>query len=134
MALGIRDRFGAFPEEFCNFLAVLDFKEFLSELQVQKADIHRNSVRLTWAQGQTGVSPERIVALAAKEPGMKLHPPAGLSVAVSEDVPFGEGLAAVRALLERARAPRMAPPAVSEAVPEAVPEPADALPAAGGAA
>ena len=41
-ALGIRDRFGPFPEELRNFLAVLDFKQFLTELQVQKADVHIN--------------------------------------------------------------------------------------------
>ncbi|MDE7240762.1 transcription-repair coupling factor [Desulfovibrio sp.] len=134
VALGIRDRFGAFPEEFSNFLAVLDFKEFLTELEVQKADIHRNSVRLVWAQGQTAVSPERVMALAAEDKRVKLHPPAGLSLPVSEEMPFSEALAAVRALLEKIRAPRIAPPAVSEAVPEAVADGANALPAAEGAA
>ena len=138
VALGIRDRFGPFPEEFSNFLAVLDFKEFLTELQVQKADIHRNSVRLVWAQGQTAVSPERVMALAAKDKRVKLHPPAGLSLPVSAEVPFSEALAEVRALLEQIRAPRQAPPATSKAVPEPVPEPvpgaAEALSAAGGAA
>ena len=104
VALGIRDRFGAFPEEFRNFLAVLDFKEFLTELQVQKADIHRNSVRLVWAEGQTAVLPERIVALAAGGAGAKLHPPAGLSLPVSGEMPFCEALGAVRALLEGLRA------------------------------
>ncbi|MBD5538649.1 MAG: transcription-repair coupling factor [Desulfovibrio sp.] len=131
VALGIRDRFGTFPEEFRNFLAVLDFKEFLTELQVQKADIHRNSVRLVWAQGQTAVSPERVMALAAEDPRVKLFPPAGLSLPVAEDVPFSEALGAVRAMLEKIRAPRQAPPAVSRAIPE---ETSHAAPAAGGAA
>lgn len=110
VALGIRDRFGAFPEEFRNFLAVLDFKEFLTELQVQKADIHRNSVRLVWAEGQTAVLPERIVALAAGNTGAKLHPPAGLSLPVSGEVTFSEALGAVRVLLEGLR-PRQDGPA-----------------------
>lgn len=114
VALGIRDRFGAFPEEFRNFLAVLDFKEFLTELQVQKADIHRNSARLIWAEGQTAVLPERIVALAAGGSGVKLHPPAGLSVPVSEEVPFSEALGAVRALLEGLRGPRVTPASTAD--------------------
>ena len=111
VALGIRDRFGPFPEEFRNFLAVLDFKEFLTELQVQKADLHRNSVRLLWAQGQTAVMPERLVELAGTVPGIKLHPPAGISLPISEAASFSEALDEVRRLLEKTRMPKVGPQA-----------------------
>ena len=102
-ALSMRDRFGPFPEELTNFLAVLDFKQFLTELQVQRADVHRDHLRMFWPEGQTAVQPERIVELAAKMPGARLHPPAGLTVPLAADLPFSEGLQKVRVALEEIR-------------------------------
>ena len=102
-ALSMRDRFGPFPEELTNFLAVLDFKQFLTELQVQRADVHRDHLRMVWPEGQTAVQPERIVELAAKMPGARLHPPAGLTLPLAADLPFSEGLQKVRAALEEIR-------------------------------
>ena len=102
-ALSMRDRFGPFPEELTNFLAVLDFKQFLTELQVQRADVHRDHLRLFWPDGQTAVQPERIVKLAAKMPGARLHPPAGLTLPLAADLPFSEGLQKVRVALEEIR-------------------------------
>ncbi len=104
-ALSIRDRFGPFPEELANFLAVLDFKQFLTELQVQKAEVRRESVRLTWPDGQTAVQPERIVALAASLPGARVHPPAGLALTLEKDVPLAQGLDRLRQALEDIRIP-----------------------------
>uniref|UniRef100_UPI003AB4CBA8 transcription-repair coupling factor n=1 Tax=Alistipes putredinis TaxID=28117 RepID=UPI003AB4CBA8 len=60
VALSMRDRFGSFPQELANFIAVLDFKQFLSRLQVRRADIYLDHVRLVWGDGQTAVQPERI--------------------------------------------------------------------------
>ena len=102
-ALSMRDRFGPFPEELTNFLAVLDFKQFLTELQVQRADVHRDHLRMFWPEGQTAVQPERIVELAAKMPGVRLHPPAGLTLPLAADLPFSEGLQKVRVALEEIR-------------------------------
>ena len=102
-ALSMRDRFGPFPEELANFLAVLDFKQFLTELQVQRADVHRDHLRMVWPEGQTAVQPERIVELAAKMPGARLHPPAGLTLPLAADLPFSEGLQKVRVALEEIR-------------------------------
>ena len=102
-ALSMRDRFGPFPEELTNFLAVLDFKQFLTELQVQRADVHREHLRMVWPEGQTAVQPERIVELAAKMPGARLHPPAGLTLPLAADLPFSEGLQKVRVALEEIR-------------------------------
>ena len=102
-ALGIRDRFGPFPEELRNFLAVLDFKQFLTELQVQKADVHINHVRLVWPDGQTAVQPERIVALTASMKDARMLPPAGLHLPMPSDVSFPEGLDRLRTALEGIR-------------------------------
>ena len=105
IALSIRDRFGPFPKELANFLAVLDFKQFLTELQVQKADVHREHVRLTWPDGQTAVQPERIVALAASMPGARMQPPAGLTLPLAKDMPLAGGLDRLRQALEDIRMP-----------------------------
>ena len=102
-ALGRRDRFGPFPEELRNFLAVLDFKQFLTELQVQKADVHINHVRLVWPDGQTAVQPERIVALTASMKDARMLPPAGLHLPMPSGVSFPEGLDRLRTALEGIR-------------------------------
>ncbi len=102
-ALSMRDRFGPFPAELNNFLAVLDFKQFLTELQVQRADVHRDHLRMFWPDGQTAVQPERIVELAARMPGARLHPPTGLTLPLAGELSFGEGLQKVRLALENIR-------------------------------
>ena len=101
VALSMRDRFGPFPEELRNFLAMLDFKQFLAELQVQKADVYDDHVRLIWPDGQTAVSPEDVISLTAAMPGSRILPPSGLHLPLSKDVPFSEGLRELRAMLER---------------------------------
>ncbi|WP_165177451.1 transcription-repair coupling factor [Desulfovibrio sp. ZJ369] len=102
-ALAMRDRFGPFPEELHNFLAVLDFKQFLTDLQVQRADVHRDHLRLFWPDGQSAVQPERIVELAAKTPGARLHPPAGLWLPLPQGMSFAEALRNTRQTLEGIR-------------------------------
>lgn len=102
-ALSMRDRFGPFPEELRNFLAVLDFKQLLSGLQVQKADVYADHVRLIWPTKQTTVQPERIVALTTAWPGSRILPPAGLHLPLSSSLPFCESLQQLRTLLEHVR-------------------------------
>lgn len=99
----MRDRFGHFPEELENFLAVLDFKSFIGELQVEKADIHKNSVKLVWSQNQTGINVVGIVKLVSENPEIKLLPPAILSIPIPEKMGLSEGLKKVRSLLEPLR-------------------------------
>lgn len=116
-ALSMRDRFGPFPEELKNFLAVLDFKQFLTELQVQRADLHSDHLRMIWPDGQSAVQPEAIVALAARVPGARLQPPAGLVLPLSSKCCFSEALDKVRLELEKIRVPR---PALASPAPEVV--------------
>ena len=104
-ALAMRDRFGPYPPEVANFLAVLDFKQFLCSLQVQRADISLDHVRLTWMEGQQVAAPERIVALASSTPGARLLPPAGLFL----PLPDGDFSAGLRALREKLESVRVAP-------------------------
>lgn len=101
VALSMRDRFGPFPEELRNFLAMLDFKQFLAELQVQKADVYDDHVRLTWPDGQTAVAPEDVISLTAAMTGSRILPPSGLHLPLSKSVPFSEGLRELRTMLER---------------------------------
>ncbi|MDR3357493.1 MAG: transcription-repair coupling factor [Desulfovibrio sp.] len=103
ITLALKDRFGPLPEELENFLAVLDLKQFLGQLQVARTEVRRDSLRLTWADGQTAVQPERLVALAAKTPGARLHPPSGLTLPLPGGA-FAEGLRALRDTLEKTRA------------------------------
>lgn len=104
VALSIRDRFGPFPEEFKTFLTVLDFKQFLSGLQVEKADINVGHVRLSWAQGQSGADPVKILTLANQTHGARLLPPATLNLPLPPASSFGESLGQLREMLETVRA------------------------------
>ncbi len=82
------DRFGRLPAEVDSFLAVLAFKSLANSLGIGRADVLRDRVRLTWAQGQDRVRPEAIVKLALSHPAeIRLVPPATLEIAAA-----GEGL------------------------------------------
>ena len=77
----LRDRFGPCPPELRNFLAVLVLKRFLASLQVVRADIHPERLRLVWDERQTAIAPERLVAwVAARQGRARLVPPATLEV------------------------------------------------------
>ncbi len=102
-ALAMRDRFGPLPEELKNFLAVLEFKEFLTGLQVKKAEIHAESVRLHWPDKQNAVDPVRILDLSAKRSDLTIQPPAGLSIALDMAKSLPENFDAARELLEGVR-------------------------------
>ena len=78
LVLELRDRFGHLPEELQVFLAVLELKWFLSEVQAARADIHADRVRIAWDEGQTAIAPERIPAFLATNTAVRLLPPATL--------------------------------------------------------
>ncbi|WP_303877423.1 transcription-repair coupling factor [Desulfovibrio piger] len=105
VAISLRDRFGSFPQELVNFIAVLDFKQFLSHLQVQRADIYLDHVRLVWGDGQTAVQPERILQLVASMKGARMLPPASLMLPLPADKDFAQGLQGLRQALENIRTP-----------------------------
>lgn len=100
VALAMRDRFGHFPPEVSGFLAVLDFKQFLGDLQVEKADIHANALKLVWRQSQSKIAPERLAAVVKKHPEIKLSPPATLSLPLNASLSAPEALESARKTLE----------------------------------
>ena len=104
LALSLRDRFGAFPEEFATFLSILDFKQFLSSLQVEKADLTLAKVRLSWADGQTAVEPARIMDFLQKTEGAQLVPTTTILVPLDRSLSYSDNLRDLRARLELLRA------------------------------
>lgn len=97
----LRDRFGPLPEELSNFLGVLSFKRFLMSLQVQRADIFRDKVRLVWSEKAEVVSPAVLVAwIGAHEGKAKLVPPACLEFRMDAGSTVRERLENARAELE----------------------------------
>lgn len=93
ISLAMRDRYGHFPTELRNFLAVLDLKEILGNLQVEKAEIRENMLKLVWRQDQTAVSVDKILKLAAASSGIRLLPPASLQIEMNSDLPLPDKLA-----------------------------------------
>ncbi len=106
VALGLRDRFGPFPPELENFLAVLALKQALTDLQVQRADVYADRVRITWPEGQTAVLPERLVELVATHEGARLLPPATLELPLDAALIMADRIDKARNLLEGVRAPQ----------------------------
>lgn len=100
VALAMRDRFGPLPEELRNFLAILDFKQFLTGLQVEKADINKDSLRLAWNKSQTAIDPSKLAQLVASEPAVKIQPPATLLLAFANARDFVENLKKARGILK----------------------------------
>lgn len=101
VSLGMRDRFGPFPPELETFLAVLDLKHYLTGLQVQKADVYADRVRITWAEAATCVSATRLIQLVASQPGAKLMPPATLDIPLDTEKNMPRRMEALCALLEQ---------------------------------
>ncbi|MDR1856494.1 MAG: transcription-repair coupling factor [Desulfovibrio sp.] len=101
VALSMRDRFGPFPEELKNFLAVLDFKQFLTGLKVQRADIHVNRVRLLLGEAQKAIDGGALVALVQGTRGATLTPSCELTLPLGD--PFGVSLQTLRGRLEEVR-------------------------------
>ena len=102
----MRDRFGPLPPELENFTAVLSFKRFISALRVQKADIHPDRVRLSFAEN-AGIDPARLIAfvleMQQKESHVRLTPPAVLDLPLRGEN-MEEALAGCRSLLSSLQA------------------------------
>lgn len=98
----LRDRYGAFPPELETFLALLVFKRFLCGLQVQRADVYPDRIRLSWDEKQTAVSVERLMAFVTERgDGARLLPPAALEVRLDMTLGIGARIDAVRGELAR---------------------------------
>ncbi|MCG8529348.1 MAG: transcription-repair coupling factor [Desulfovibrionales bacterium] len=99
--LEIRDRFGPLPEELMSFLGVLEFKRFLMSIQVERADILRDKVRLTWAEDADVISPVRLVQWVNDNTSRaKLTPPATLELRMKKHDDLRIRLANVKSELE----------------------------------
>ncbi len=84
ISLGMRDRFGAFPVEFENFLAVLSFKQLLGTLLAEKADIYAHKVTVYLDKTKEVLDTDKLVTLmtAGSSTGHKVRliPPATLEI------------------------------------------------------
>jgi transcription-repair coupling factor (superfamily II helicase) len=77
----LRDRFGAIPTELENFLAVLDFKRYLSKWGVTKADIFPDRLKMHFGENTAKFDPGALVAWVAGSRGKaRLHPPSTLEL------------------------------------------------------
>ena len=94
--LEIRDRFGPMPEEVVNFISVLGLKRFLGRLQVAKADIFENRIRLYWMSSSQALDPERFVNwVAANGERAKVLPQNGLEYSLDMNLALPDRLLAV---------------------------------------
>ncbi len=85
IALTMRDRFGIFPEEFENFLAILNFKQLLGTLFAHKADIFAHKICIHFEKKQQSLDTEKIVKLVTlsqknKWPKVRLIAPSSLEI------------------------------------------------------
>lgn len=97
----MRDRFGQLPPEVENFIAVLRFKGYVSGMDVHKADIFPDKIRLAFAEA-ADMNPARLVSfvVALQERGVqvRLQPPALLEMPLS-GATLDEALSAAQLLL-----------------------------------
>lgn len=91
--LELRDRFGVLPKELKAFIAVLNFKQFLTEAQVIKAEIYEDKVKLVWSEKQTVVSFDNLMLFISKQSDkVKLFPPATLEIKLDVNIPLEDRL------------------------------------------
>lgn len=97
LILELRDRFGQLPEALEVFLAVLDLKQFLTETQAVKADIHPDRLRILWEEKQHTIAPDKLVPfLAARKDRARLFPPATLELKLDLKLPLPKRLDSAR--------------------------------------
>lgn len=94
--LEIRDLFGPLPEELVNFIAVLVLKRFLGTLQVARADIFSDKVKLAWSAGSEAIDPAAFVAWVGKQAGRaRVLPPNALEYTLDASLSLPQRLLAV---------------------------------------
>ncbi len=101
LELELRDRFGRLPEELETFIAVLRLKARLGTLQVLRADVNAERLRLIWEERQTAVSPDRLLHfLSGREHRVRFMPPAVLELRLDSALPVAARLDAAETELE----------------------------------
>ncbi|MFI3270882.1 MAG: transcription-repair coupling factor [Pseudomonadota bacterium] len=99
--LEMRDRYGAFPQELENFLALLVFKRFLCRMQVQRADIYNDRVKLTWGGEQDAVDLMTITSYVMKHSdSARLLPPGILELRQDATLSPSQRFDAARSIVE----------------------------------
>ncbi len=102
--LELRDKFGTIPEALNTFLAVLDLKELASALQVTKADIYAEHLKLTWSLNKKQseiISIHSILELTNKhKERMKLVPPESLEIKYAKNLTKTQALVEIGLLLQ----------------------------------
>jgi transcription-repair coupling factor (superfamily II helicase) len=89
------------PPELVSFLGVLEFKRFLMSIQVERADILRDKVRLTWSENADVISPALLVGWVNDNiDRAKLTPPATLELRLKGDDDLRTRLAKLKKELE----------------------------------
>ncbi|CAM2057771.1 Transcription-repair-coupling factor [Desulfovibrionales bacterium] len=97
----MRDRFGSLPDELVVFLAILSLKRCLSGLQVLRADIHPDKLKLVWGESTCAIAPERLISWVLKrKTWAKLIPPASLELRLDERLSIPDRLRQVSQQLE----------------------------------
>ncbi|OIO00383.1 MAG: transcription-repair coupling factor [Desulfovibrionaceae bacterium CG1_02_65_16] len=97
----LRDRFGPIPPAARQFVAVLETKILLAQLQVLKAELSPARAVLSWGAQTSAISPERLLAwMAGSGRKAKLLPPAKLELRYPEGLDVAAGLEYLRTELE----------------------------------
>jgi len=97
LEMELLDRYGKLPTELKTFLVMLELKAFLGKIQVLRADIFADRLRVAWSEKQTAFPVERLLAFMAAHKGTaKLSPPAILECRLNENLPVPERLDAIR--------------------------------------
>lgn len=99
--LEMRDRFGVFPEPLDNFIQVLILKRFLTRIQVRKADISPDRLKLSWGESSTAVDPARYVSWVSSRPKIvRVLSPTSLELRLPVEGAFEDRLRFARTQLE----------------------------------
>ncbi len=97
----LRDRFGPLPDAAAQFVAVLEVKIVLAQLQVLKAELSPVRAVLSWGVQTSAVSPERLIAwMAGGGRKAKLLPPSKLELRYPAGLDVAAGLEYLRSELE----------------------------------
>lgn len=88
------DRFGPLPEEVCNLLAVFGFKHEAAKIGVQKAELYRDRVVLTWEEnGSQALDPDKFVSwLQEHHEQVTFMPPARLELRFEQKTSIAEAI------------------------------------------
>lgn len=97
LELELLDRFGKMPEPLQTFMAMLELKALFGRMQVLKADIFADRVRLSWSEKQTAVPTEKLLAfLGSHRSTSHFAPPAILDCKLDVALPVPQRLDAIR--------------------------------------